>query len=131
PKPRGCHLTVAHRRQGGVTRAARMTPLERSIAATLAVQARWASPRWASATARHQVGQALLKARRTPKPRRDRVPLIPAKPPPPRVWHGSMTPPAGEVGGHADAAPYQRAPLLTCNWVWRCAEHAFGRPSGA
>jgi hypothetical protein len=126
PRPR-CALTPAQRRQGGLTRAVRLTPLERSIAAMRAARARWASSRWASPAARQQIGQALLRARRTPTPRRDRVPLIPAKPPPPRVWHPSMTPAACEVCGHAEALPYQRARLLTCNWVWRCARHAYTR----
>ena len=29
--------------------------------------------------------------------------------------------------GSANSAPYQRAPLLTCNWVWRCRRHVYAR----
>jgi hypothetical protein len=26
--------------------------------------------------------------------------------------------------GREEAALYRRSPLLTCNWVWRCASYA-------
>jgi hypothetical protein len=107
-----------------------MTPLERSVAAMRAVRVRWTHPRWASAIVRRQVALALVRARRgeaaaCPMPRR--VPLIPAKRPPPRVWHPSMTPRPCERCGDEKAEPYQRAPLLTCNWTWRCPRCAFAR----
>src|SRR5262249_47912038 len=112
-----------------LTRAVRLTALERSIAAMRAARARWASPRWASPSARHQLGQALLRARRTLTPRHDR--LIPATPPRRGITHASHQPRPCEICGGIDAAPFQRAPLLTNVWVWRCARHAFGRPSEA
>jgi hypothetical protein len=118
-------FTLGERRKGGLRRAGRMTPLERSLAAMQASRARWRAHRWASPAARRLVGRALLQARRTPKPRRDA--LIPAKPPPPRVWHPSMTPRPCERCGDEKAEPYQRAPLLTCNWTWRCPRCAFAR----
>jgi hypothetical protein len=113
-------------RQGGLSRAVQLTPLERSIAAMRAAQARWASPRWATPAARRLVGEMLRRARAGqlgPSPRA----LIPAKPPPPRVWHPSMTPQACERCGSEHAAPYQRSRFLTCNWVWRCARHAYAQ----
>jgi hypothetical protein len=59
---------------------------------------------------RQRVGPRLRNARLS------RVPLIAAKPPPPRVGHPSMEPKACEWCSDENAAPYQRAPLLTCNW---------------
>jgi hypothetical protein len=118
-------FTRAQRRQGGLTRAGRMTPLERSLAAMQASRARWRAQRWASPAARRLLGQALLQARRTPKPRRDA--LIPAAPPRPGVTHPSHAPRPCWCG--AEARPYRRAPLLTNVWEWRCAAHAFG-PGG-
>jgi hypothetical protein len=53
-------------RQGGLSRAVQLTPLERSIAAMRAAQARWASPRWATPAARRLVGEMLRRARAGP-----------------------------------------------------------------
>jgi hypothetical protein len=131
PLPRRRYrFTVAECRRGGVTRAASMTAMERSVASMRAVRVRWTHPRWASAAVRRRVALALVRARRGEAaacPMPGRVPLIPAKPPPPRVWHPSMMPRPCERCGGEDAAPYQRAPLLTCNWVWRCPQCAFAK----
>ena len=72
-----CRLTVTQRRQRELTRAARLTALERSRAASRAAKARWVTPRWAVREARRQIGEVLRRVRRVPV-----RPLIPATPPP-------------------------------------------------
>jgi hypothetical protein len=132
PKPprRRYAFTTAQRRQGGLSRAARLTAVERSEGARQAARERWSHPRWASPAVRRRVALALIRARRGeapahPMPRR--VPLIPASPPRPSVTHPSHAPRACWCG--AEARPFRRAPLLTNVWVWRCPAHAFEGPA--
>jgi hypothetical protein len=136
PLPRRRYrFTVAECRLGGVTRAAGMTPLERSVAAMRAVRVRWTHPRWASAVVRRRVALALVRARRGEAvacPMPGRVPLIPAKPPPkgvpPHATHERR--PCGQCGA-VEAQPYRRAPLLTNVWAWRCTRCAARATHGA
>ena len=106
-----CMLATEARRRGGVSRAARLTPLERAVAAMRAARGRWSRTTPAE---RQAIGRRLVEARRR------RVPLMAAS-----EWVAQQPPQACDRCGSLDVRPYRAHPLETHKPpLWRCRRHA-------
>jgi hypothetical protein len=106
-----CMLATEARRRGGVSRAARLTPLERAVAAMRAARGRWSRTTPAE---RQAIGRRLVEARRR------RVPLMAAS-----EWVAQQPPQACDRCGSLDVRPYRAHPLETHKApLWRCRRHA-------
>jgi hypothetical protein len=104
-------LSSESRRRGGLSRAARLTPLERAVAAMQAARGRWSRT---TPEERQAIGRRLVEARRR------RVPLMAAS-----QWVAQRPPQACDRCGSLDVRPFRGHPLETHKPpLWRCRRHA-------